>query len=223
MRYRINNLLGLGLLVGSLFIGTQSSALAEMDNTQPTELAYHSIQVIEGDKVRTVAPLPPLPTTASQSDSLRMAPAAATYPAMSVTALVARSNRNLDPFQVQQIARTIHVLSHNYGLDPRLFASLVAVESSFRPDAVSRSGAIGLGQLKPDTARWLGVNDPFDPIQNLVGVAKYLRYLLDRYNGSAAHALAAYFQGQGTIDRKGIDENARVYISKVSRILARTY
>lgn len=88
-------------------------------------------------------------------------------------------------------------------LDPALLDAVIAQESGFRPDAVSSAGAVGLMQLMPDTARELGVSDPFDAGQNVEGGAKYLRSLLDRYNGRLDLALAAYNAGPGAVDRFG--------------------
>jgi soluble lytic murein transglycosylase-like protein len=87
-------------------------------------------------------------------------------------------------------------------VDPRLLAALVWTESTFRPDVVSPAGAIGLTQLLPGTAREVGV-DPFDPVDNLHGGARYLRGLLDRYPGRADLALAAYNAGPGNVDDAG--------------------
>jgi soluble lytic murein transglycosylase-like protein len=87
------------------------------------------------------------------------------------------------------------------GVDARLFAALVWSESSFHPAVVSHAGAIGLAQLMPGTAAGLGV-DPWDPIQNLVGGARYLRIQLERF-GSADLALAAYNAGPGRVEGAG--------------------
>jgi soluble lytic murein transglycosylase-like protein len=103
-------------------------------------------------------------------------------------------------------ARTI-AEADRYGLDARLVVALVAVESSWRVDAVSSAGARGLGQLMPATASELGV-DPDDPAANVHGTVLYLRAMLDRY---AAHgtqerfecAVAAYNAGPGAVDRYG--------------------
>jgi soluble lytic murein transglycosylase-like protein len=107
------------------------------------------------------------------------------------------------------------------GIDARLFAALVWSESNFHPAAVSHAGAIGLAQLMPGTAAGLRV-DPWDPVQNLVGGARYLRIQLERF-GSADLALAAYNAGPGRVERAGRQVPAitetQVY---VLRVLERT-
>ena len=90
-----------------------------------------------------------------------------------------------------------------YSLDPALVQAVVAVESGFRPDAVSPKGAQGLMQLMPATARYLGVKDSLDPIDNLDGGTRYLRELIERYNGDLKRALAAYNAGEGAVARHG--------------------
>lgn len=92
-------------------------------------------------------------------------------------------------------------MAERYGLPRDIFLSLVQQESGFDPNARSRRGAIGLGQLMPGTARELGV-DPTDPVQNLEGSARYLRQMLDRF-GDMPLALAAYNAGPGTVRRAG--------------------
>ncbi|MBN2623529.1 MAG: transglycosylase SLT domain-containing protein [Acidimicrobiales bacterium] len=87
------------------------------------------------------------------------------------------------------------------GVDARLFAALVWSESNFHPGAVSHAGAVGLTQLMPGTAAGLGV-DPWDPVQNLVGGARYLRIQLERF-GTADLALAAYNAGPGRVEAAG--------------------
>jgi soluble lytic murein transglycosylase-like protein len=113
----------------------------------------------------------------------------------------------LTPAQSRQLA--IHAVAEAdaYALDARLVVALVAVESSWNPAAVSASGARGLGQLMPGTARDLHV-DPADPGANLHGAVRYLRGLLDRYGGYAAQAryeraLGAYNAGPAAVDRYG--------------------
>jgi hypothetical protein len=92
-------------------------------------------------------------------------------------------------------------MAQRYNLPPSIFLSLIQQESGFNPAARSRRGAIGLGQLMPDTAAELRV-DPHDPEQNLEGSARYFRQMLDRF-GSMELALAAYNAGPGRVRRAG--------------------
>jgi soluble lytic murein transglycosylase-like protein len=84
-----------------------------------------------------------------------------------------------------------------------LIHSVIKVESNYNPFAVSPKGAQGLMQLIPSTARRFGVNDVFNPIQNIEGGAKYLRYLLDLYHENIPLALAAYNAGEGAVAKYG--------------------
>ena len=84
-------------------------------------------------------------------------------------------------------------------LPPALLDAIVQVESGYRSDAVSPKGAIGLMQLMPGTARNLGVDNPYDPRQNLHGGAVHLRQLLTRFENNLKLALAAYNAGAGAV------------------------
>jgi soluble lytic murein transglycosylase-like protein len=128
---------------------------------------------------------------------------------------IAKTNRNLEPYQQEGIANGILELSYQQGVDYRLLASLLAVESSFRTEAISSTGAIGLGQLKDFTAKWLQVSDPFDPVDNLTGVSKYLKYLVGLFPGQVEKAVASYYMGQGNVQRQGLNEAGWSYVRKV--------
>lgn len=89
-----------------------------------------------------------------------------------------------------------------YGLPPSLVLSVMKAESGFQPQALSPKGAVGLMQLMPATAHSLGVN-PYDPAQNVDAGTRYLRSLLEKYNGLLRHALAAYNAGPEAVEKHG--------------------
>lgn len=89
------------------------------------------------------------------------------------------------------------------GIDARLISAVIAVESAHNPRAVSPRGAAGLMQLMPGTASRYGVRDRFDPDQNVMGGALYLRDLMRRYGNKLELVLAAYNAGEGAVDRHG--------------------
>ena len=106
--------------------------------------------------------------------------------------------------------------SEAYGVPVNLQEAVAKAESAFDPTAVSHCGAQGVMQLMPATARYLGVNYAFDPAQNIMGGAKYIRMMLDRFDGDVSKALAAYNAGPGAVDKcGGVPSYAQAYVNKV--------
>lgn len=105
-----------------------------------------------------------------------------------------------------------------YRVDPKLIQTVVRAESAFNPAAVSSKGAMGLMQLMPSTAKRLGVDKPYDPVQNLRGGIQLLSQLLERFEGRVSWALAAYHAGEARVKRHaGIPpiDSTRNYVRKI--------
>jgi len=102
----------------------------------------------------------------------------------------------------QALDSLIAEVARQHGVSSALVKAVIAAESAFDPGAVSEKGAQGLMQLMPGTAELMGVEDPFEPRQNVKGGVRYLRHLLDRF-GDTVHAVAAYNAGPETVDRHG--------------------
>lgn len=105
-----------------------------------------------------------------------------------------------------------------YGVDPSLVRAIVKVESDYNPFAISRKGAMGLMQLMPQTAVDLNVKNSFSPEENIEGGVRYLRYLMDRYEGNLSLSLAAYNSGETAVKRWGTVppfKETKEYVRKV--------
>jgi soluble lytic murein transglycosylase-like protein len=118
----------------------------------------------------------------------------------------------------RELAVAIEDASRKHGVDPRLVAAVARRESAWRADVVSNKGAIGIMQLMPETARYLGVTNAYDARENIFGGARYLRTLLDTFNGDLDLALAAYNAGPGAVEKyRGVPpyRETRAYVAAV--------
>lgn len=136
---------------------------------------------------------------------------------------VAPAETDCDPIAEVELTPMIDAAAQTHSVQPKVLRAVIEQESGFRPCAVSRKGAQGLMQLMPETAGQLGVEDAFDPKQNIEGGARYLKELLDKYKGDLSLALGAYNAGPSTVDQAGkipdIPET-RDYVAAILKKLA---
>ena len=144
-------------------------------------------------------------------------------------------NPRLSTSDVDKITSSILYFSDRNDIDPRLIMAMIICESGFDTHSTSRTGAMGLGQLMPATARGLGVTDAYDPVQNIAASVRLLRGHLDNYGGAPAHAgiipldqialtMAAYNAGPGAVRRfHGVPpyRETRRYVAKVAALYAK--
>lgn len=118
----------------------------------------------------------------------------------------------------QSVAAMIELSARQNGVDPKLALAVAKTESNLRPDAVSSAGAIGVMQLMPETASGLGVRNAYDPRENVDGGVRYLKQLLNTFNGDTVKAVAAYNAGpQAVKDYGGVPpySETKSYVAKV--------
>jgi soluble lytic murein transglycosylase-like protein len=118
-----------------------------------------------------------------------------------------------------EIDRIIDHAAQKYDIDPNLIYSVIQVESNFNPSAISSKGAKGLMQLMPETAKELGVENAYNAHDNVMGGTRYLRMLLDRYDGQVDLALAAYNWGMGNVEKNPgkLPAETLDYLEKVNK------
>jgi LysM repeat protein len=187
-------------------------------------LAIGQVLVIPGGGA-TTNPVTPTPTTVPTTPTTAP-PNPPTAPATSTLPTALFGSTATDPAR-QALVPMFNRWADTYQVPRDLVKGLAFVESGWRNDAVSSSGAIGIGQLMPDTARWVATTligvptlDSRNPDDNIRMTARYLRYLLDLQKDEAK-AIGSYYQGAGSVNRNGIQPVTERYIERVQA--ARAY
>lgn len=156
-------------------------------------------------------------TTASKEAKPNLTPSLTvplSLPPINMTKLSGNIKTNYDEI--------IERASQEYNLPVHLIKAMIKQESNYNPNAVSSAEASGLMQLMPKTAAGLGVKNIFDPEENIFGGCKYLRQMLERYNGNLELALAAYNAGPGNVDKyRGVPpfKETQNYITQIKNSL----
>lgn len=198
--------------------GPNSNRASQHTGTLPMEQRMQQLQAMiqRLEETRKTPPLPAMPHNVNQGGE--EAPVfrsflMGTEPPAKAAPLNEKANHRKATIQplVQKYA-------HAFGVDPTLINAVIHQESAFNPNAVSRVGARGLMQLMPSTAKWLGVQNAFDPEQNIAAGTRYLAGLMKKYRGNIPLALAAYNAGSGAVDKhNGIPpyKETQQYVHKI--------
>jgi hypothetical protein len=191
--------LGLAFYLGMALLA-MPSAICSLQNQLPLPAAHFPVLQLHGPTV------PPEPHIAAHSPE--------------DTALLTDDKEAIPVRQDPDSPYDQHILkaSQTYQVEVALIKAVIMAESGYNPKAVSRKGAQGLMQLMPSTAKWLGVHDAFDPMLNIDGGVRYLRRLLDRFDGDVQLALAAYNAGSRHVRKYGgvpPFKATHIYIKKV--------
>jgi len=128
------------------------------------------------------------------------------------------ASKNIATNAPTDIKSLINQSAHKYGVDPKLVSAVAQTESNYTPNAVSDAGAVGVMQLMPDTASSLGVTNIYDPRDNIEGGVKYIKQLLNTFDGDVSKAVAAYNAGpQAVKNYNGVPPYAETqnYVKKV--------
>ncbi|MBV8245870.1 MAG: lytic transglycosylase domain-containing protein [Candidatus Eremiobacteraeota bacterium] len=144
---------------------------------------------------------PPVPLAVPDSES--GAGSGASFSQMVKQALGSPASGGGAPVPSAQIESLVGANAAAWQVDPALVKAIIANESGFDPNATSSTGAQGLMQLEPGTATDLGIDNAYDPVQNIWGGTRYIRGLLDRFHGDMQKAVAAYNAGPAAVEQYG--------------------
>jgi len=112
-----------------------------------------------------------------------------------------KPDRSLNLDVTRRYDQIITDAAERHGVSFSLLKAMIKIESDFNPRAISKAGAMGLMQIMPENIKELKIKDPFDPRENIMGGTRYLKQMIDRFNGKLSLALAAYNAGPNTVER----------------------
>ena len=201
---------------------------------QSTPYSFDNFDTSNGVKIYTEPPQVPAKRLAkNRKVSATSTPASTTtvnIPTVRLTSLTLDSGLNVSGVGSSlrgfttgnaQIDNYVSESATRHGLDPLLIYSIMHQESSFKLGAISPKGARGLMQLMPGTAARYGVSNIFDPKQNIEGGARYMKFLLDHFDGDLSLALAGYNAGEGAVEKYGFRippyAETQEYVRRISR------
>jgi len=178
---------------------------------QSSTYSFDNFDTANGVKVHVEPALAPKKTSKSKRQTGGIVTPAETAPLVRLTSLSVDSTStagvgaSLRGFTTgnEQVDTYVTEAAKRNGLDPLLIYSVMHQESSFKSRAISPKGARGLMQLMPGTAVRFGVTNIFDPQQNIEGGSRYMKFLLDRFDGDLSLALAGYNAGEGAVEKYG--------------------
>jgi soluble lytic murein transglycosylase-like protein len=136
-------------------------------------------------------------------------------------ALLLKSDKKFEHLNAEQINEMIEETVKKYDVDPFLIKAIAAYESNYLSNAISTTGAMGLMALMPETARNLGVRDPFNPIENIDGGVRLVKMLSDEFQGDVSLILAGYNAGKANVEKySGIPPYSETiaYVNNVGKI-----
>jgi soluble lytic murein transglycosylase-like protein len=135
---------------------------------------------------------------------------------------IQKKNKNLSYWDAASMSESLMKYGGVYNVNPKLVCALMCRESTFNSRAVSSSGAMGLGQLLPATAKALSVDDAYDPDQNIMGTTRYISFLLNKWKAHPQQvplALASYAEGHNAISRNGgYSSKTKGYVEDIIKI-----
>jgi soluble lytic murein transglycosylase-like protein len=199
-------------LAQSLGVSAVSTGQAEVSSSVPVETAEEAAARLASQSTSTTETQDTENSEETQETESSSASASALTSGDIETYAVDADNLNCS----DELLSYFKEAAETYNVDEKLLRSFAFVESGFDPSATSKSGAMGVMQLMPATATEYDVDDPYDAYQSIMGGAKLISDLLEKYNGDIGLAAAAYNAGSGAVDKcGGIPSANKAYVTKV--------